>query len=116
MKPAPCAHKYMYQLDDRSADILVRYTHQIIEGTDVVTLTGIEADPDAVDQIKSDMTNPLVDYLIKDLADDLVYAATFRWADRIELRVDPAFAQVATQVFEWEYVFGVSRRTWSKHE
>jgi hypothetical protein len=99
MKPAPCTHKYTYPLDERGADILVRYT---IEGTDVVTLTGIEADPDAVDQIKSDMTNPDVDYLIKDLADDLVYAATFRWADRIELRVDPAFAQVATQVFEWE--------------
>ncbi len=101
-KPALCTHKYTYPLDERDVDILVRYTHQIIEGTDVVTLTGIEADPDAVDQIKSDMTNPDVDYLIKDLADDLVYAATFRWADRIELRVDPAFAQVATQVFEWE--------------
>jgi len=99
MKPAPCTHKYTYPLDRRDVDILVRYT---IEGTDVVTLTGIDADHEAVEQIKSELTNPDVDYLIKDLADDLVYAATFRWADRIELRVDPAFAQVATQVFEWE--------------
>lgn len=102
MKPAPCTHKYMYQLDDRSADILVRYTHQIIEGVDVVTITGIEADPEAIAVIKDDMASKDNDHLIKDLADDLVFSATFRWTERIELRVDPAFAQVATQVFEWE--------------
>lgn len=97
-----CTHKYMYQLDDRSADILVRYTHQIIEGVDVVTITGIEADPEAIAVIKDDMASKDNDHLIKDLADDLVFSATFRWTERIELRVDPAFAQVATQVFEWE--------------
>ena len=101
MKPAPCTHKY-YPLVESEAEILVRYTHQIIEGTDVVTLTGIEADPEALALIMSDLTNPDVDYVIKDLVDDLVYAATCRWTDRIELRVDPVFAQVATQVFEWE--------------
>ena len=101
MKPALCTHKYMYQLDDRSADILVRYTHQIIEGVDVVTITGIEADPEAIAVIKDDMASKDNDHLIKDLADDLVFSATFRWTERIELRVDPAFAQVATQVFEW---------------
>ncbi len=102
MKPAPCTHKYAYPLDERSADILVRYTHQIIEGTDVVTLTDIEADSSALAGIKDDMSSTDNDHLLKDLADDLVFSATFRWTDRIELRVDPAFAQVATQVFEWE--------------
>ena len=102
MKPAPCTHKYTYPLDDRNSDILVRYTHQIIEGVDVVTVTGIEADPKAIAVIKDDMSSTDNDHLLKDLADDLVFSATFRWTDRIELRVDPAFAQVATQVFEWE--------------
>ena len=102
MKPALCTHKYTYPLDERGADILVRYTHQIIEGTDVVTLTGIEADSSALAGIKDDMFSTDNDHLLKDLADDLVFSATFRWTDRIELRVDPAFAQVATQVFEWE--------------
>ena len=102
MKPAPCTHKYTYPLVERDADILVRYTHQIIEGTDVVTLTGIEADSSALAGIKDDMFSTDNDHLLKDLADDLVFSATFRWTDRIELRVDPAFAQVATQVFEWE--------------
>lgn len=102
MKPAPCTHKYMYQLDDRSADILVRYTHQIIEGVDVVTITGIDADQEAIAVIRADMCSQDNDHLVKDLADDLVFSATFRRTERIELRVDPAFAQVATQVFEWE--------------
>ena len=102
MKPALCTHKYTYPLDERDADILVRYTHQIIEGTDVVTLTGIDADHEAVEQIKSELTNPDVDYLIKDLADDLVHAATFRRAELVVLRVDPAFAVVDPQEFEWE--------------
>ena len=102
MKPALCTHKYTYPLDERGADILVRYTHQIIEGTDVVTLTDIEADSSALAGIKDDMSSTDNDHLLKDLADDLVFSATFRWTDRIELRVDPAFAQVATQVFEWE--------------
>lgn len=102
MKPALCTHKYTYPLDERDADILVRYTHQIIEGTDVVTLTGIDADHEAVEQIKPELTNPDVDYLIKDLADDLVHAATFRRAELVVLRVDPAFAVVDPQEFEWE--------------
>lgn len=102
MTPAPCTHKYTYPLDESDADILVRYTHQIIEGVDVVTVTDIEADSSALAGIKDDMSSTDNDHLIKDLADDLVFSATFRWADRIELRVNPAFAAVPTQVFEWE--------------
>ncbi len=102
MKPAPCTHKYTYPLDDRNSDILVRYTHQIIEGTDVVTITGIDGKRDAVEVVKDDMSSTDNDHIVKDLADDLVYAATCRWADRIELRVEPGFAAIPTQVFEWE--------------
>ncbi len=102
MKPGPCALKLTYPLDERDADILVRYTHQIIEGTDVVTIVGIEADPEAIAVIKADMASTDNDHLVKDLADEMVYATTYRRADRIEMRVDPAFAQVAAQVFEWE--------------
>lgn len=102
MKPALCTHKYTYPLDERDVDILVRYTHQIIEGTDVVTIVGIEADPEAIAVIKADMASTDNDHLVKDLADEMVYATTYRRADRIEMRVDPAFAQVSAQVFEWE--------------
>lgn len=102
MKPAPCTLKHTYPLDERDADILVRYTHQIIEGTDVVTITGIDADQEAIAVIRADMCSQDNDHLVKDLADDLVYAATYRWADRIEMRIDPAFAAVTAQVFEWE--------------
>jgi len=102
MKPAPCTHKYTYPLDERDADILVRYTHQIIEGTDVVTVTGIEADPEAIAVIKADMASADNDHLVKDLADELVHAATLRRAELVVLRVDPAFAVVDPQEFEWE--------------
>lgn len=102
MKPAPCTLKHTYSLDERDAEILVRYTHQIIEGTDVVKITGIDAAPEALAVIKADMSSTDNDHLIKDLADELVFVATARRTDWIELRVDPAFAKVATQVFEWE--------------